>query len=803
MKHLRSICSIFLLISLCGSVLQAQDSQLSQTVRGRIVDKQSLVSLPGVNVVVTSGDQTLGAATDLDGYFSIANIPVGRITVQASYVGYMPQTRANLQLTTGKELVLNFELEESVVMAKEVVITAKQDKTESLNKMATTSARTFSIEESQRYAGARNDVSRMASNYAGVRGGNDAVNDIVIRGNSPVGLLWRLEGVDIPNPNHFGEFGSTGGPVSILNNNVLSNSDFMTGAFPAEYHNALSGVFDLQMRNGNDQKHEFLGQVGFNGFEFGAEGPLSRKKRSSYLINYRYSTISLVSQLGLEVGTGAAIPYYQDVTFKLNFPSNKYGNLSFFGLAGTSNIDFVASEKEEDEEEDENLFTGDDVDVYVHSQQAVVGVKHTFLFNNSTYSKVSIAATGISNRNLVDSISSEDKRVFDYYRQDLSNSKLFASLLINKKLDAKHNFRVGAYVQHLMASLEDSVFVTIEDEFRVLTDYNGSTQLISPYVQWQFRPTDNLTFNTGLNYSYLTLNGSMSVEPRLGVRYKLNPAQSLSFAYGLHSQMAQLYTYFREVQQPDGTSITPNDDLDFTKSHHLVLGYDWNFSPNMRLKAEAYYQNIFNAVVEVSPSSYSTLNAGSFSGPLPDYLKNGGTGENYGVELTLERFLDRGYYFLMTTSLYESRYEGSDKVERAGAFDGGYVFNLLGGREFNLQRNVDGVRFKKLLTVDLRFTAAGGQRYTPVDLEASIREAQTEFVEEEAFTQKFKDYARADVRIAFRMEAKKYAQEFAFDIQNVTNRTNPYTKRFNRSTGEVQTINQLGLFPIIQYRIEF
>ncbi|MGD1846298.1 MAG: TonB-dependent receptor domain-containing protein [Salibacteraceae bacterium] len=746
----------------------------------------------------------MGAVTDMDGYYSIPNVPVGRITLQASFVGYVPQTRSNLPLSTGKELVINFELQESVITTKEVEIKASRDKTETLNKMATTSARTFSIEESQRYAGARNDVSRMASNFAGVRGGNDAVNDIVIRGNSPVGLLWRLEGVDIPNPNHFGELGSTGGPVSILNNNVLSNSDFLTGAFPAEYHNALSGVFDLQMRSGNDQKHEFLGQVGFNGFEFGAEGPLSREKRSSYLINYRYSTISLVSQLGLEVGTGTAIPYYQDLTFKFNFPSRKYGNLSIFGLGGSSNIDFVASEdSEEESEEDDNLFTGDDVDVYVKSRQGVIGVKHTYLFNNSTYSKVSIAATGITNRNIVDSIGLENNQVFDFYRQNLTNSKVFASFLLNKKLSAKHNFRAGAFVQHFISSLQDSVFVTLRDDFQVLTDYEGSTQLISPYLQWQYRPTDNLTVNTGLNFSYLALSGATSLEPRLGVKWKLDASKSLSFAYGLHSQMLQLYNYFREVRQPDGTNIRPNEDLDFTKSHHLVVGYDWSFSPNMRLKAEAYYQRIFNAVVEETPSSFSSLNAGSFSGGFPDYLKNGGTGENYGVELTLERFLDRGYYFLTTTSLYQSTYEGSDGIEREGAFDSDYVFNILGGKEFQLQPGVTNKRYNKLILVDLRFTAAGGQRFTPVDVEASIREAETVFVEEEAFSERFKNYARADIRVAFRLEAAKFSQEFAFDVQNLTDRENPYTKRFNRSTGEVQTINQLGIFPLIQYRIEF
>lgn len=143
--------------------------------------------------------------------------------------------------------------------------------------MATVSARSFTVEETSRYAGSLNDPSRMAANYAGVSSTSDARNDIIIRGNSPLGVLWRLNGMEIPNPNHFGSLGTTGGPVSILNNNLLDKSDFLTGAFPAEYGNALAGVFDLQMRSGNNEKTEFLGQVGFNGFELGAEGPIGKK----------------------------------------------------------------------------------------------------------------------------------------------------------------------------------------------------------------------------------------------------------------------------------------------------------------------------------------------------------------------------------------------------------------------------------------------------------------------------------------------------------------------------------------------
>lgn len=185
------------------------------------------------------------------------------------------------------------------------------------------SARQLSTDEAFRYAGTRSDPSRMAQNFAGVSGTNDGRNDIIIRGNSPVGVLWRMDGIDIPNPNHFSTLGATGGPVSILNINTLKNSDFLTSAFPAQYGNALAGVFDLKLRNGNNEKNEFIGQLGFNGFEFGAEGPLNKNSKASYLVNYRYSMVAALQSIGLNFGTGSATPYYQNSTFKINIPTKK------------------------------------------------------------------------------------------------------------------------------------------------------------------------------------------------------------------------------------------------------------------------------------------------------------------------------------------------------------------------------------------------------------------------------------------------------------------------------------------------
>ncbi|MCK4920431.1 MAG: carboxypeptidase-like regulatory domain-containing protein, partial [Bacteroidales bacterium] len=343
MKKLKIVKLIYILIMIYQLPITGQE--ISQTIRGSVVDQETYVPLLAATVAVYSDSILFGAGiSDSNGYFRIEKIPVGRYTVIVSYMGYLPTIVPDIIVNSSKEIVLQVEMEESPLEIEEISVSATEGKGKAMNKLAYVSARSFSVEESERYAGSRGDPARMASNFAGVQGNDDSNNDLVIRGNSPLGVLWRLEGVNIPNPNHFGVCGTTGGPVSILNNKVLSLSDFMTGAFPAEYGNSIAGVFDLRMRNGNNESHEFSGQLGFLGTEIMAEGPISQKGKSSYLAAYRYSTMAIFQMLGINIGTDA-VPKYQDLSFKLNFPTRKHGNISMFGIGGKSAIDILASEQ--------------------------------------------------------------------------------------------------------------------------------------------------------------------------------------------------------------------------------------------------------------------------------------------------------------------------------------------------------------------------------------------------------------------------------------------------------------------------
>jgi len=404
-------------------------TQQTQNIRGVVVDDATGMPLPGASVMIMDTDPVIGTTTDNSGEFKLENLKLGRYSIKVSYIGYQNRILSNLELFAGKELVLKVALIEKVIRMDVVTISANIEKERPKNDFATVSARTFSVEETQRYAGSFGDPSRMAQNFAGVVSAGDERNDIVIRGNSPMGLLWRMEGVNIPNPNHFGASGTTGGPVTILNSNLLANSDFFTGAFPAQYGNALSGVFDLEMRNGNNENYEFVGQLGFNGFELGAEGPFSKKHKASFLANYRYSTLAILDAMGLKSIVGSSVPQYQDATFKLNFPTEKTGRWVLFGIGGKSFIQLWDSEKDDDESS--YGLAGTDTDF--GSDMGVIGLSNTYFINKNTKLKTSISLWGTNATTAIDSLVGKDKHKQQFYRSsNTENDIAFASYITHK-----------------------------------------------------------------------------------------------------------------------------------------------------------------------------------------------------------------------------------------------------------------------------------------------------------------------------------------------------------------------------------
>jgi len=766
-----------------------------QTIRGTVTDAVTGYPIPGANVIVKGLQPAIGSSTDINGRYELKNVPIGRQTLEITFIGYEPRIISNLMLVSGKETIADATLEESITGLGEVIVRAAVKKSEAINEMAMASARNFSVEETERFAGSLGDPARMVANYAGVMTQNDSRNDIIIRGNSPTGVLWRLEGIEIPNPNHFGALGTTGGPVSMVNNNLLTNSDFLTGAFPAEFGNATAGAFDLNLRSGNHGRTEFTGQIGFNGFEAGIEGPaftLGNGQKATCLANYRYSTLDLMHRLGFGSGTGMAIPEYQDFTFLTDIPSTKAGRIKFFGLWGKSFISMGRNLGDTTETQYNARGTATDFG----ADLAVIGATHTLYFNESTRLRSTLSWQTYGSSVVLDSVSNDTFNPF--VRNNNRETRLSFSSQLRRKFSARDNLSAGFTADLMGISYTDSIVHPDYGRFITRTDIEGSLSMVRGYLQWQHNFGSRLTSYTGMHIQYFSLNGEVSGEPRLALRYRLTGASTINIGAGLHSQIQSREVYFFEsYDENTGSYSRTNENLRFTKSAHLVAGYQYQPLPVFRIKAETYYQHLYNVPVKESFPEFSMINSGEFFAmPLADSLVNEGKGRNYGVELTIEKFLDKGWYMLFTASLFDSKYTGYDNIWRNTAFNGNYVFNLLGGYEFRVGKN-------SILTADIKSVWAGGKRYIPIDAAESAATAREVRDWTSIYKQKYNDYFRTDLRIGMKMNNRRYSQEFGIDLQNITGYRSIFIEGYDPKAGEIYQVYQQGFMPMVLYRIQF
>ena len=788
----------------------------TQTVRGKVFDSESNYPLSGAKIVIEVNAQKFMAAAASDGNFTILKVPVGKHQLDASAPFYDART-LTVEVTSGRELIVQIPLQEKVSEQQDVRVVGRK-RGEVLNEMAVLSAQQFSVEETNRYPGSRMDPARMASNFAGVNGADDSRNDIVVRGNSPLGVIYRVEGIDIPNPNHFAISGTSGGPVSLLNNKILGNSDFFMSAFPAEYGNSLSGVFDLKLRNGNNNRHEFTGQFGLLGTEFLAEGPLGKNSKSSYLVMGRYSTLTIFQKLNINLGTDA-IPKYFDGAFKFNWILKNGGQLSFFGMGGNSDI---AIEISGFKEYTEDLYGEGDRDQYFGTSMITSGLNYKKSINERTFISSTLAYSQetqqtdhnyLRNRRL-DSLTQEIifDTIYPMMAYDFKVQKISGYTAINHKINKQHLLKAGLSFDLISMNFLDSCLYDLDvpDDYQLRWNYQGTAAIIQPFVQWKWRISDHMDFTAGIHAQYFTLTNSVSpFEPRLGWKYRMDNGQAIFAGGGLHSMIQPYYTYAYKVL-PGSNNPSSNINMDFSRSAHSGIGYEKSFNKGFNIKTEAYYQYLYNIPVTVAPSSFSMINVGSgFSRLFVDQLQNTGDGYNYGLELTVQKYFDKTFFFLFSGTVYDSRYRGSDLVWRNTSYNGNYVVNLLGGKEFKVgERSIIGIGGK--------VTAAGGKRYGLVDI-ATTNSMKEIIFQDSMFNElQFRDYFRADLKISWRKNADRVTHEFGLDLVNILGTQNLLTLAYRPALTAQDFIdqqngtflpysekNQLGFFPIFYYKIDF
>ena len=752
--------------------------------KGMVIDRDSRVPLAFATVVVMNTDPMKGSTTDELGHFRIENLPVGRYTINVSYVGYEDLMLPEIFVGSSREVEITVAITERSESIGEVMISVA--KGEPLNQMATVSSRSFSVEETKRYAASISDPARMVQVFAGVTGTDDATNEIVIRGNSPNWLLWRMEGVEIPSPNHLSEEGFSSGSVSILSSDMLATSDFYTGAFPAEFGNALSGVFDLRLRNGNSEQHAFSAQAGMLGIDFSAEGPFKKGYEGSYLVNYRYATLSLMNDLNIQVSENA-LPNYQDLSFKVNLPTRKTGTFSMWALGGQS---------DDNEKYIPDITSGEDAETgyrdYTRSAMYATGITHVIFPDDRSYLRTVISHS--SNRSaetyeLMDSLG----HLGIHLEDELQNGAYRVSSTYNRKFSDHFTFRTGL----TWSSLQYDYYSQLADTSGNLRSYvggRGQTGLLQAYLQSKYRVSTHTLFTAGLYYAWFALSNDHSLEPRLGLQIELPNQQKLSFGYGLHSRHENLPVYFVQIEQEHGTADYPNRDLQMTRASHFVAGYEKMLGNDFQINTEGYFQNISKLPVPLNPDKYWSPIFGGI-GPN-DTLANIGKGRNYGLELTVQKFFTKGYYGMFTASVYDSRYMPADRKWHHTKYNSNYIFNLVGGKEFRWGEN-------RMVGLNGKIIWNGGKRVIPLDLDASIASGEAVYRMDEIYSRKTPDYFRIDMGVNIHFFSTKTEHILSLDIQNVTNRRNAYAEEYDPDAERRVYYLLSGFIPILNYRIEF
>ena len=767
---------------LMPSVMKAQINQTSQTVRGQVCDVASGEPMIGVTITVENGIM-LATVSDADGNFVINNVPVGRHSVRATFIGYEPVLLKEQLVSSGKELVLTLRMRESIPELGEVVVRPRVNKQQPLNEMAQVGARMFSVEEATRYAGGMADPARTASMFAGVATGG-ATNGISIHGNSPQMLQWRVEGVEVPNPNHFADITEAGGGVfTSLNGTVLANSDFLTGARPAEFGNALSGAFDMKMRVGNNTKYEHAVQVGTLGVDFASEGPLGRNTKASYLVNYRYSFLEIAKKLHA-INMEKETLDYQDLSFKLNMPTQKAGT---FAVWFTGLIDRYENEVP-DVSDWETLW--DMNDSWSRQSNCAVGLTHNYRFSSGGTLHSSVAYTGAYRKLGVNDYDTEMNMMPEMAGRN-SQWNVIISTQHQHKFSSRYTMQNGFEHQHLdFNTWMDYIHETSGPLYRVY-ESEGNTGLTRLYTNHKVALSRRLSTVAGINVMWFNLNNQWLVEPRISVQYKTSPSSTLSLAYALNSRKDSTDTYFVV-----GAS---NDDLGLTRSHHISASFAQRLGENAMLKIEPYWQWLFDVPVE-NGTTYSILNHSSFFQDRA--LMNDGAGRNYGIDLTLERYLKDGLYGMLTATLFKSEYRDAQGQWHHSRHDRGYITNILGGKEWMVGR-----ARKNVFGINGRLTLMGGDRYTPIpedttfeDIAKRADKSVPEIDGADPYSTQMKMNVGYAFSVKYTINKRRTAHHFILeDLQMKTFQGQTFDLRTHEIVDKFTSLT----FPNIAYRVEF
>jgi CarboxypepD_reg-like domain/TonB-dependent Receptor Plug Domain len=744
---------------------------MGQVLRGRVIDSDNKAQIPFATVTINGGNLKKVIQSDSLGNFEFNNLQFGRYNLQISSIGYERKELNSLLVTNGKQTVIEVVLTPSVEQLEEIKIKANNLDN---NKISTKS---LVIEQSERYAATWGDPARMAMSFAGVGIVNDQSNELVIRGNSPKGMLWMIEGVEVSNPNHFASDGASGGSISAITSSILQNSTFLTGAFPAQYGNALSGVFDISLRNGNAEKKEYSVNAGLLGAEVGAEGYFTRKQKDTYLVNYRFANPTLIKSLGLSGVLNAVTPKFQDMAFKFNFIRNKT-TFTLWGIAAKNSTNF-------------------EIPAFLSAKNK----SNFYVGGLRIFRQLSLKTTSETTLSFSENQQSNGNKYVDQSESKVSNlngGSVRLASTIYYRLNQNNTFQAGTIVSRLSYNL----FGSFEFNFPNLGIFVKDTNLSSNGATYNFQNfalvkhrIGKINMNIGVHSNYFLLNNQLLIEPRASISYEINHRKSLTMSIGKHSRLESLSIYLFKNNILLNQKVVENKNLSPTKAIHFVLGYNERLKSNWNLNSEVYFQHLYSVPVGdtsiMSGVHYLSL-LNQLNSVNLNPLVNNGFGRNYGWEVTIEKTLHKGFYGLFTSSIFRSLYKNaSDANYLSTRFDNRFVLNMLAGKEWVLGKN--------LINFNLRTTWAGGIR----QLSTELINGNPNTISDQGYENKLGNYLRLDTKVSYIFSIKQTTSSLSIDINNLTDRANPLTKIFNPLTQKYEIINQLGILPVLSYKFNF
>ncbi|UBM60294.1 TonB-dependent receptor [Marinilongibacter aquaticus] len=747
-------------------------AQQTSTIRGLVQEARTQTPVPGATVQIVGTD--FRTIADENGAFSFTAVPVGRLELKITSVAFSPQLIKELILVSNKELIVNVQLEPSTETLKTIDVKAASPNLSG----AKTSLQSITIEQVMRYPATFFDPARLAFSLPGVANTNDQANGMSIRGNNPRGLQWRLEGVEIVNPNHLANAGTfsdqvtvNAGGTNMLSAQMLGNMNFLSGAFPAEYGNALSGVMDMRLRKGNNKNHEHTVQVGLIGVDLATEGPINKEKGSSYLVNYRYSFTGLLALGGMTFG-GEAIAF-QDLAVNLSFPSKTLGEFTVFGMGGLNSNEF----KFDDED---GLGPETEKDLYninYHGKMGAVGMTQAKTFGGRLHWRNALVYSSLQTKRDQTKVLSASSAPSLAQIDDNTLGKLSLSSIFSIKATDKSFWKAGVY----FTQNDESLFANQVD-----VEANISGLIIQPFVEYDRQLGKRVDLTLGLhslNYSY---NNQSTLEPRMSLALALNESQDLNLALGRYSQIQGAWAY------------AFNKDLKPTLSDQVVLHYEKRFGTSSTFTAEAFGQFLHQ---DLSFSDAEFLVGMNISGNYLNFAKNypianGSKGRTYGLELNYNKYLDKGFFALINTTLYKSQFRAFDENYYDSRYSGNYIFNVTLGKEWTLKKN-------RVLGLNTRIVWLGGFRDYAIDEGRSEESGQTVFAVDKPLDKQYPDYFRPDLRLYLKRSKAKINQMWSVDIQNFVNYQNVAYDAYDAFQQKIVRKYQLGMVPMLNYRIEF